>query len=133
VAESGSDHQLALVRAFAGAAASEQALDLISGLLDGSASLRGLEVDADLRWTLVSSLARAGRFGEDDIDAELARDNTISGQENAAAAKALRPDADAKARAWQDAVVRDDVANETQRSIAASFQVHGQDELLLPY
>jgi aminopeptidase N len=133
VAESGSDHQLALVRAYAGAAASEQALDLIEGLLDGSTSLRGLQVDADLRWTLVSSLARAGRFGDAEIDAELARDNTISGQENAAAAKALRPDADAKARAWEDAVVRDDVANETQRSIAASFQVHGQEELLLPY
>ena len=30
-------------------------------------------------------------------------------------------------------MVRDDVANETQRSVAASFQVHGQEELLLPY
>jgi aminopeptidase N len=133
VASSGSDHQLALVRAYAAAATSEQALDLIEGLLDGTVTLHGLQVDADLRWTLVSSLARAGRYGEADIDAELARDNTISGQENAAAARALRPDAEAKARAWEDAVVRDDVANETQRSIAASFQVHGQDELLLPY
>jgi aminopeptidase N len=133
VASSGSDHQLALVRAYAAAATSEQALDLIEGLLSGTASLHGLQVDADLRWTLVSALARAGRFGEADIDAELSRDNTISGQENAAAARALRPDAEAKARAWEDAVVRDDVANETQRSIAAAFQVFGQDELLLPY
>jgi aminopeptidase N len=133
VASSGSDHQLALVRAYAAAATSEQALDLIEALLSGTASLHGLQVDADLRWTLVSALARAGRFGEADIDAELSRDNTISGQENAAAARALRPDAEAKARAWEDAVVRDDVANETQRSIAAAFQVFGQDELLLPY
>ena len=133
VASSGSDHQLALVRAYAAAATSQQALDLIEGLLNGTTTLHGLQVDADLRWTLVSSLARAGRFGEADIDEELSRDNTISGQENAAAARALRPDAEAKARAWQDAVVRDDVANETQRNIAASFQVYGQDELLLPY
>jgi aminopeptidase N len=133
VASSGSDHQLALVRAYAAAATSQQALDLIEGLLEGTATLHGLVVDADLRWTLVSTLARAGRYGDADIDAELARDKTISGQENAAAARALRPDAQAKAQAWHDAVVRDDVPNETQRSVAASFQVHGQDDLLLPY
>jgi aminopeptidase N len=133
VAASGSDHQLALARAYARAATSEQALDLIEGLLTGEASLHGLQVDADLRWTLVSALARTGRYGEADIAAELERDNTISGQENAAAARAMRPDAEAKRRAWEDAVVRDDVANETQRSIAAAFQVHGQEELLLPY
>jgi aminopeptidase N len=133
VAASGSDHQLALVRAYARAATSEQALDLIEGLLTGETSLHGLQVDADLRWTLASALARTGRHGEAEIAAELERDNTISGQENAAAARAMRPDAEAKRQAWEDAVVRDDVANETQRSIAASFQVHGQDDLLLPY
>jgi aminopeptidase N len=30
-------------------------------------------------------------------------------------------------------MVRDDVPNETQRSVVYAFQVHGQDELLAPY
>jgi len=132
-AKSGSDHQLALVRAYAASARSEQSYDLIAGLLDGTSPLHGLEVDADLRWSLVTTLARGARIGEAEIGAELDRDATISGQENAAAARAIRPDAAAKEQAWQDAVLRDDVPNETQRSISAAFQAIGQDDLLLPY
>ncbi len=132
-AEEGSDHQLALLRAYAAAARSDLALGRLAGLLDGSAALHGLTVDADLRWTLVSALARTGRLGDAEIDAELARDDTISGREQAAAARAMQPTAAAKERAWHDAVVRDDVPNETARNIAMAFQVPGQDEVLEPY
>jgi len=132
-AAGGSDHQLALLRSYASATGSAEAQDFLAGLLDGSQSLDDLAVDTDLRWTLVSALARTGRFGDDDIDAELARDDTISGREQAAAARAMRPDVAAKKRAWEDAVVRDDVPNETQRSIAAAFQIPGQDDVLEPY
>ena len=93
----------------------------------------GLAVDTDLRWTLLSALARAGRAEADRIAAELERDNTISGQEHAAAARAARPSAEAKAEAWEAAMVRDDIPNETQRSIVLAFQQHGQDEVLAPY
>ena len=102
-------------------------------LLDGSVTFEGLEVDTDLRWTLLTGLVRAGRADADRIDAELARDNTISGQEHAAAARAARPTAEAKAQAWEDAMVRDDIPNETQRSIVLAFQCHGQEEVLAPY
>ena len=129
----GSDHQLAFVRAYASAARSTEAAAYLVGLLDGSTVPDGLTVDADLRWSVVAGLARLGRFGEADIDAELARDNTISGQQHAGGARAQRPDAAAKAAAWEAAVVRDDVPNETQRSIAASFQVAGQESVLEPY
>ena len=67
------------------------------------------------------------------IEAEAAADNTISGQENAAAARASRPTAEAKAEAWELAMVRDDVANETQRSVVLAFQRVGQDDVLAPY
>jgi aminopeptidase N len=132
-AEPGSDHQLAFVRAYAAAARSDEALDRLAGLLDGSASYDGLAVDTDLRWTLLKSLAARGRADQDRIAEELARDNTISGQERAAAALAMRPTAAAKEQAWNDAVIRDDVPNETQRQIALAFNVHGQDEVLRPY
>ena len=132
-ARPGSDRQLAFVRAYAAAAHSDAALHQLAGLLDGSVTLDGLEVDTDLRWTLLTALAAGGRAGEVEIDAELQRDRTISGQEHAAGALAVRPSAEAKAQAWRDAVEREDVANETQRSIAASFQVAGQGDLLQPY
>ena len=132
-AEPGSDHQVAFARAYAAAARSDEAADFLRGLLDGSVSMDGLAVDTDMRWRLVCSLAQLGRIGDPEIDAELARDNTIAGQENAAAARASRPTAEAKERAWTDAVVRDDVPNETQRSICYAFQVTGQDDVLAPY
>ena len=129
----GSDHQLAFARAYAGAAESEDAIAYLKGLLDGSVTLEGLAIDTDLRWSLVTGLARTGAFGDAEIDAELARDATIAGQEKAAGARAARPDAAAKEVAWESVVVRDDLPNETQRSIARAFQQPGQAEILQPY
>ena len=132
-AEPGSDHQLSFARAYAAAAHSDPAIADLEGLLDGSVSFDGLAVDTDLRWTLLSALARNGRADEARIAEELTRDNTISGQEHAAAARAMRPTAEAKAEAWEIAMVRDDVPNETQRSVVLAFQQFGQDEVLTPY
>lgn len=132
-AEPGSDHQLSFARAYAGAAHSEAALTDLERLLDGSLAFDGLAVDTDLRWTLLSGLARNGRAEADRIAEELKRDNTISGQEHAAAARAMRPTTDAKAEAWEIAMVRDDVPNETQRSVVLAFQQFGQDDVLAPY
>jgi aminopeptidase N len=132
-AEPGGDHQLSFARSYAGAAHSEQALSDLEGLLDGSLVIDGLAVDTDLRWTLLNGLAKNGRADGARIDEELARDNTISGKEHAAAARTLRPTAEAKAEAWELAMVRDDVPNETQRSIVTAFQAYGQDDVLAPY
>ncbi len=132
-AEPGSDHQLAFARAYATAARSDEASRRLHGLLDGTVPVDGLAVDIDLRWALVTALARSGALEPAEIDAELERDSTIAGQERAAAARAVRPDASAKQQAWQDVVVREDVPNETQRSIALGFQVPGQSDLLAPY
>jgi aminopeptidase N len=128
----GSDAQLTFVRTYAGAAHSEEALADLEGLLDGSLSIEGLAVDQDLRWTLITALARNGRAG-DRIETELAADNTISGKEHAAAARAAQPTAEAKAAAWDAAIVRDDTPNETSRSIVLAFGPSGQDEVLRPY
>ncbi|MFT4188879.1 MAG: aminopeptidase N [Aeromicrobium sp.] len=127
-AEPGSDHQLALVRGYAGAARSPEFLNtLLAGELDG------LTVDADLRWTLVSALARIGVADEDVIAEELRRDDTNSGRERAAGALALRPTPEAKAEAWRRAVEDPSTPNETRRSIAGGIQVTGQADVLAPY
>jgi aminopeptidase N len=132
-AEAGSDGQLSFARAYAAAAHSEDGLATLEGLLDGSVTFDGLAIDTDLRWTLLTALARAGRVSEERIEEELRRDNTISGQEQAAAARASRPTPEAKAEAWEAAMVRDDIPNETQRSIVLAFQCHDQDDVLAPY
>jgi aminopeptidase N len=132
-AEPGSDHQLALVRAFAASPNTTYALDWVASLLAGEHTLEGLEVSQDLRWGLLTSLAAGGRIGDAEIDAELARDATISGQEAASGARAAIPTAEAKARAWQVGVLADDTPNETARRTCANFQVAGQDEVLAPY
>ena len=127
-AEPESDHQLAFVRAYASAASTPA---FISTLLDGG--LPGLTVDSDLRWTLLTALSRIGAAEDCVVAAELARDTTISGQEHAAAARAIRPNASDKENAWESVVNRTDVPNETRRSIALAFQVSGQGEVLEPY
>jgi aminopeptidase N len=132
-ADAGSDHQVAFARAYAAAARSAGGAEHLAGLLDGSVSIDGLAVDTDMRWQIVTSLASLGAIDDEVVDAELARDHTIAGQENAAGARATMPTAQAKERAWNDCVVRDDVPNETQRSIAYAFQRPGQDDVLLPY
>ncbi len=129
----GSDHQLAFARAYAAAAHTDDALAFLAGLLDGTVTLDGLAVDTDLRWTLLTGLAANGKADQAEIEAELERDQTISGQEHAAAALTVRPTAEAKEQAWRDAIERDDVPNETQRSIAFSFPAAGQADLLAPY
>ena len=132
-AEPGSDHQLALVRAFAASPNTDYALDWVASLLAGSHTVEGLDVSQDLRWALISSLAAGGRIGDAEIDAELAQDATITGQEAASGARAAIPTAEAKERAWQIGVVDNDTPNETARRTCAAFQVAGQAELLAPY
>ena len=132
-AEPGSDHQLTFMRVYAGAAHSEPALQRIAGLLDGSVVIDGLDIDTDLRWVLVTALARNGVADAARIALELERDQTISGQERAAGARAVRPVAEAKQQAWQDVVVREDLSNGIQQAVALAFQVPGQAELLEPY
>ncbi|HEX2894561.1 MAG TPA: aminopeptidase N [Marmoricola sp.] len=131
-AEPGSDQQLTFIRSYAAAAHSEEAVADLEGVLDGTLTIEGLAVDQDLRWVLIGGLARLGRAGGR-IEAELERDNTISGKEHAAAARASQPFAEAKAEAWEAGFVRADTPNETQRSIVLAFQAHGQDDVLAPY
>ncbi|CUR62582.1 Aminopeptidase [metagenome] len=131
-AEPGSDHQLTFARSYAGAAHRDAALDDLIGLLDGSFSVEGLAIDQDMRWVLITALAKAGRFGDAEIDAELEVDKTISGKEQAAAARASQPTPEAKEAAW-NAILDPTTPNETSREIAFSIFRFGQEDVLEPY
>ena len=100
-AEPGSDLQLQALELFAAIAASDVQVDALAGVLDGSTTLDGLEIDTDLAWSLVSGLARADRVDDAAIDARLALDPTAAGARRAAGARASIGNLDAKVRAWQ--------------------------------
>ncbi|SEG87147.1 aminopeptidase N [Nonomuraea solani] len=128
----GSDHQLAFLQAFAPVATSEEDLALLAGILDGSAVPGGLTVDADLRWTLVHALVSGGKLAEADIDAELERDPTATGERSAAQCRAAIPTAEAKAAAWER-IVAGKLANHIARTTIGGFQDANHAELLAPY
>ncbi|WP_269853986.1 aminopeptidase N [Streptomyces sp. RPT161] len=129
----GSDHQLAWARAFAATARTDEQLDLLAGLLDGSQQIDGLVVDDELRWALLERLAATGRADAAAIDAELARDATAAGERHAATARAARPTAEAKAAAWQSVVESDKLPNAVQEAVIGGFVQTDQRELLAPY
>jgi aminopeptidase N len=129
-AATGSDHQLAFVRAFTALATSATDLDTVAGLLAGTVVLEGLAVDADLRWSLLQRLAATGRADLDAIEAELARDDTATGRRQAAVARAARPSMEAKDIAWAEMMERTDVANAILESTIAGFVQPDQVDLL---
>ena len=135
----GGDAQLAWARLVIRLAGSDDDLDFLAGLRDGSTAVDGLAIDNDLRWRLVTALAAAGRVGGDEIGVELSADQTTSGKENAAAALAARPTAQAKAEAWELAVNQTDLANGVleatigYRRAYGGFAQPGQQDLLRPY
>jgi aminopeptidase N len=132
-AAGGSDAQLQFVKSFALLASSGAQLDTVAGLLDGSVELDGLAVDQDLRWELLASLVAGGRRGQGEIDAELERDNTASGQNAAALAKAAIPTPEAKAAAWESIVVKGELSNALQGSAVTGFMRVLDRTLLEPY
>ncbi len=132
-AEPGSDHQLAFVNSLTGSILQPALLDVLAGWLDGSAPLPGLTVDTDLRWRLLHALVAHGRAGETEIDAERERDDTAAGRRHAERARALRPDPEAKAAAWNRAVYDDESPNAVNEAIIAGFSHPAQKHLLTDY
>ncbi|MFS0714956.1 aminopeptidase N [Microbacterium sp. 2P01SA-2] len=120
-AEAGSDSQLQFVTAFASAASTPAHADIVRALRSGDTVLPGLEIDADLSWALLVSLAASGAVSAADIDAALSADNTAKGGEFAAQARAALPTAEAKKAAWASLIHNDDLPNTVVRSAAVGF------------
>ncbi|MGH8823841.1 MAG: aminopeptidase N [Jiangellaceae bacterium] len=135
-AEPHSDAQLAFTRAWTAVAASPEHLDDLWALLettDGGAVLPGLDVDTDLRWTLLHRLVILGAAGSDAIDAELARDDTATGRRQASYARAAQPTEWAKEGAWAQSVESDELPNALLFATVEGFAQPEQHELLRPY
>ena len=133
-ATAGSDKQLQLVRALSAHAVTDEQLDAVTGLLEGTTALDGLDVDQDLRWDLLTGLVAAGRFGEEQIRTEEDRDRTTTGRERAAEARAAIPTPEAKQTTWRALVDDASMPNETQvRVLRGLANVERHPELLEPF
>ncbi len=120
-AEPGSDRQLQMVGAFGRAARSADDIARLRAAFDGSQPYPGLELDQDMRWALLSALAALGDATDEEIAAELARDDTNAGRERAFHARAARPTAEAKAEAWRLAVEEDGQPNAVIEALTSGW------------
>ena len=91
-AEAGSDEQFQLAGAYLayGEEGDAEFAANVRGLLDGTVTLPGLEIDNNFRWSLIKALATVNLIDEDGIEAELARRDTTENREFALGARASR-------------------------------------------
>lgn len=123
----GSDKQLAFVRAWSHVAQTKNDLNLIENILNKSFKIEGLQVDPDLRWTLLRRLVVTGMADDSKIEAELANDPTAMGKEQAAGAKAALPTKQAKENTWNELIKNQKLTNSEIHSMLAGF--HHVDHL----
>ncbi|MEU1789760.1 aminopeptidase N [Streptomyces sparsogenes] len=130
---SGPGLRLAAVRTFVDSATSAAEL---RDWLDGDTVPGGPALDPELRWQILGRLAVLGAATPGDIDAELARDSSATGQEGAARCRAALPDADAKRAAWAVIFATDggpELSNYLVTATAGGFWQPEQHSLLAEY
>ncbi|MEY3379399.1 MAG: hypothetical protein RLZZ125_976 [Actinomycetota bacterium] len=118
-AKPGSDFQLQFARFFASLAHTQAQGAKIRELLDGK--LNGLTIDADLRWHLLICLVERGQAGVSEIDAELQRDNTLTGQLARERCLAAQPNLEAKEKAFKTATENFEISNWMRLSAIQGF------------
>ena len=131
-AEPGSDHQLAYLRGLISFAGDED-IALMRGLLTGEATLPGLAVDTDVRWSLVTKLVSMGAAGEESIVEQLEADPTAAGERWALTARAAAPDLDAKQRAWESALSDTTLTNAELTATIGGIMQPFQGDLVRPF
>jgi len=120
-AKPSSDHQLAFVRGLCAFANKDAGLSQVASWYNGKDVPNGLQVDTDLRWTLLSRMVRQGVAAEAEIEAELAIDNSSKGHEESVRLKASIPNVTAKAAAWESIVEKADASNAIVENTIAGF------------
>jgi len=129
-APAGSDSQFQFAKFFANIASTPAHVATLSGLLDGSVALDGLEIDTDLRWEILEGLVLNGAAGSAEIDAELADDNTSNGAQAAARAHATVPTDEGKRAAFDSLVRSDALPNAIVRMVTMGY-LHVNDPAVL--
>ena len=134
-AEAGSDMQFQLATAYLGYGEEGDA-DFAAnahGLLDGTVSLPGLEIDNNFTWTIIQSLTSVNEMTDAEVDAQLAKKETTENREFAYGARASRATAEAKAWAWDQALHNDDLTNSQLEAVARGFSATPRPDLAEPF
>lgn len=129
-AEPGSDAQKMLVQSLSRRSVSVGQYDFIDSLYRGTEVLDGLDMSLDLRWDLLFALVRAGRVGEEEIAGLQAEDSSLTGDQNAARARATVDSDSVREKTWQ-AIMHDvEIPNDTRWSMAQGFWSHSRTKPL---
>jgi len=126
----GSDLQLLISRAFAINAHTAEQTAKIRELLNGG--VPGLKVDTDLRWYFLIALTERGATTRGELDAELAKDNTTTGNIAFETCLAAMPNHEAKAYAFNK-MLNEDIVTSMRSALVAGFQRPIQRDLLEPF
>ncbi|MFM5967626.1 MAG: aminopeptidase N, partial [Micrococcales bacterium] len=132
-AQAGSDAQLQFTKFLTQFARTNEQLDFVASLLNGSIELDGLVIDADLKWELLTALVVGGRAGETEIAALAEIDVTANGQKAAAQARAAIADAASKAATFKLLTETKDYSNALVQSASVGFTRVIDVELLRPF
>jgi aminopeptidase N len=132
-AEAGSDAQFQFLRAFTSLASTDAQLTVVADLRSGARTIEGLDIDTDLGWELLISLAAGNKVTRDDIDAYLAEDDTATGRQSAAHAKAALATPADKQAAWDSVYKSDSEPNTIVEKTALGFPRTTNISLLAPF
>jgi aminopeptidase N len=130
-AKPGSDFQLQYARIFANLAHTPSQGAQVRELLDGK--LEGLVIDADLRWSLVLALVERDLATIADVEAELNRDNTLTGKHSYERCLAAFPTKEAKEKAFVTATEDDSISNWSRLSAMQGFLRPRHRHLTAPF
>ncbi len=133
--EPGSEAQRLWFDNFSSQAHGAEALDYLSALLQGEASLDGLPIDQDKRWSLIIQLSRHLHPGHEALLAEeRERDRGDQGQNMAMVAEAIRPLEGVK-RSWLEQLIEapDSLKLASMRLVTPSLFPSEQSALLAPF
>ena len=134
-AEAGSDTQFQLATAYLGYGEEGDAAFAANarGLLDGTVTLDGLDIDNNFTWTIVQSLTSVNEMTNEDVDAQLAKKDTTENREFAYGARASMATVEAKEWAWDQALHNDELTNSQLEAVARGFSATPRADLVEPF
>lgn len=132
--EPGSDSQFQFVTAYLsyGQPGDEEFVSHVRGLLEGDVVLDDLEIDNNMRWSLIQALAHTNELDEAQIDEYLAQNDTTENREFAYGAKAARSTLEAKDWAFEQAIRNTSLTNSQMQYVGFGFQ-KAHEELATRY
>ncbi|GAC1343215.1 MAG: aminopeptidase N [Candidatus Dormibacteria bacterium] len=131
-ADPASDEQLAWAHTYIATAGEPADLDRLRALYDGEEVIDGLNVDVDLRWSIVDRLAITGRADEQLISGQLRAAGDSMDQLHAESTRASRPDPAVKAEVWRRLTTPGEKL-QLLNAMVGGFRQPEQQALLEPY